>query len=125
MPFLMAANGPRALRFAARLGEGWVTTGPQAYSDASWWAGVAELAARLDEACAAEGRDPATIHRVLSLDDETRFSLSSVGAFEHAVGRAAELGFTDVISHWPREQGIYAGSEAVLEEVASRLPSLR
>jgi alkanesulfonate monooxygenase SsuD/methylene tetrahydromethanopterin reductase-like flavin-dependent oxidoreductase (luciferase family) len=125
MPFLMAANGPRALRFAARLGEGWVTTGPQAYSDASWWAGVAELAARLDEACAAEGRDPATIDRVLSLDDETRVPLSSVGAFEHAVGRAAARGFTDVISHWPREQGIYAGSEAVLEEVASRLPSLR
>jgi alkanesulfonate monooxygenase SsuD/methylene tetrahydromethanopterin reductase-like flavin-dependent oxidoreductase (luciferase family) len=125
MPFLMAANGPRALRFAARLGEGWVTRGPLAYAVASWWAGVAALAARLDEACAAEGRDPATIDRVLSLDDETRFSLSSVGAFEHAVGRAAELGFTDVISHWPREQGIYAGSEAVLEEVASRLPSLR
>ena len=126
MPFLMAANGPRALRLAVRLGEGWATTGPQAYSDASWWAGVAELAARLDDACAAEGRDPATIGRTLSLDsEEGRYSLASVGAFEDAVGRAAALGFTDVISHWPREHGLYEGSEAVLEEIAGRLPALR
>ncbi|HKH07751.1 MAG TPA: LLM class flavin-dependent oxidoreductase [Agromyces sp.] len=126
MPFLLAANGPRALRFAARLGEGWVTTGPQAYSDASWWAGVAELVIRLDDACAAEGRDPTTIDRTLSLDsDEGRYSLASVGAFEDAVGRARELGFTDVISHWPRAQGIYEGSESVLEEVAGRLAALR
>lgn len=126
IPFLIAANGPRAMRLAARLGEGWVTTGPQAYSDASWWAGVADLAARLDEACAAEGRDPATIGRALSLDsDEGRYSLESVGAFEDAVGRAAQLGFTDVISHRPREHGLYAGSEAVLDEIASRLPGLR
>jgi alkanesulfonate monooxygenase SsuD/methylene tetrahydromethanopterin reductase-like flavin-dependent oxidoreductase (luciferase family) len=126
MPFLVAANGPRALRFAARIGDGWVTTGPQAYSDASWWAGVAELVARLDDACAAEGRDPTTIDRTLSLDsDEGRYSLASVGAFEDAVGRAGELGFTDVISHWPRERGIYEGSESVLEEVAGRLPALR
>lgn len=126
MPFLIAANGPRAMRLAARLGEGWVTTGPQAYSDASWWSGVADLAARLDEACAAEGRDPASIDRALSLDsDEGRYSLESVGAFEDAVGRAAQLGFTDVISHRPRERGLYAGSEAVLDEIASRLPGLR
>ena len=39
--------------------------------------------------------------------------------------RSAELGFTDVVSHWPREHGLYAGDEAVLDEVASRLAALR
>ena len=67
------------------------------------------------------GRDPATIDRYLSLDSGGGYSLASVGAFDDAVGRAQELGFTDVISHWPRADGIYAGSESVLEEVASRL----
>ena len=38
------------------------------------------------------------------------------------MGRAAELGFTDVVTHWPRPDGVYAGDVAVLEEVASRLP---
>ena len=125
MPFLMAANGPRAMRLAARFGSGWVTTGPEADTDAAWWAGLAPMIARLDEACAAEGRDPAELDRVLSLDDEGRYSMASVAAFEDAVGRARELGFTDVISHRPREHGLYAGDEAVLEEIGSRLDALR
>jgi alkanesulfonate monooxygenase SsuD/methylene tetrahydromethanopterin reductase-like flavin-dependent oxidoreductase (luciferase family) len=125
MPFLMAANGPRAMRLAARFGSGWVTTGPQADTDAAWWAGLGPLVARLDEACDAEGRDPGDLDRVLSLDDESRYSMTSVAAFEDAVGRARELGFTDVISHRPREHGIYAGSEAVLDEIGSRLDALR
>jgi hypothetical protein len=41
------------------------------------------------------------------------------------VGRAAELGYTDVVVHWPREHGLYAADEAVLDEVAGLLPALR
>jgi hypothetical protein len=42
------------------------------------------------------------------------------------VERAAGLGFTDVITHWPRPSSWYAGDEAVLHEVAtSVLPRLR
>ena len=125
MPFLMAANGPRAMRLAARLGSGWVTTGPEVETDAAWWAAVAELGARLDDACAAEGRDPGDLDRVLSLDGAHGYSMASVDAFEDAVGRARELGFTDVVSHRPREQGLYAGSEAVLEQIGARLDALR
>jgi hypothetical protein len=47
------------------------------------------------------------------------FSLSSVAAFADAAGRAAELGFTDVLTHWPRPSGWYAGSEDTLEAVAA------
>ena len=40
--------------------------------------------------------------------------------------RAEELGFTDVVSHWPRSSSPYEGREAVLEQVASEvLPELR
>ena len=48
----------------------------------------------------------------------SRVSLSSVGAFQDAVGRAGELGFTDVVTHWPRAGGPYAGDVRVLEQVA-------
>ncbi|BDZ53490.1 LLM class flavin-dependent oxidoreductase [Agromyces marinus] len=125
MPFLMAANGPRAMRLAARYGSGWVTTGGEHEADAAWWADLADLAARVDEACAAEGRDPAGFDRVLSLDAESRYSMRSVDAFEDAVLRARELGFTDVIAHRPREHGLYAGDERVFEEIAGILPTLR
>ena len=120
LPFVVAANGPKGLGLAARFGQGWVTIGTEGTTGDAWWRGVAGLAGRLDDAAQAAGRDPATIDRYLSLDSEDSYSLSSVGAFDDLVGRAGELGFTDVISHWPRDEGLYAGSEDVLVEVSAR-----
>jgi len=120
VPFVIAANGPKGLRLAAEYGAGWATTGRDGAEGEEWWAAVRTLVARLDDAAVASGRDPATIDRYLSLDSGGSYSMQSVAAFDDAVGRADELGFTDVISHWPRAEGVYAGSEAVLEEVAAR-----
>jgi alkanesulfonate monooxygenase SsuD/methylene tetrahydromethanopterin reductase-like flavin-dependent oxidoreductase (luciferase family) len=121
LPFILAANGPKGLALVSRFGNGWVTTGPEGVTDKEWWAAVAGLASRLDDAAVAAGRDPLTIDRYLSLDSGGTYSLSSVAAFEDLTARAAELGFTDVISHWPRHDGIYAGSEDVLLDAAARL----
>jgi alkanesulfonate monooxygenase SsuD/methylene tetrahydromethanopterin reductase-like flavin-dependent oxidoreductase (luciferase family) len=126
VPFVIAANGPRSLRLAARLGQGWVTTGGRhAGTLGDWWAAVARLAERFDEALAEQERPTAEVDRYLLLDSSPAFSLESVGRFEEMTGRAAELGFTDVITHWPRPEGVYAGDVRVLEDVASRLPHLR
>ena len=125
MPLHIAADGPKGLALAARIGEGWVTTGGDSTDAAAWWRRVAELVLRLEDACIEVGRDPATMARTLSLDAEAGYSLTSVGAFEDAVGRAAGLGYTDVVSHWPRANGPYAGDQSVLDEVAARLPALR
>lgn len=121
MPLHIAADGPRGLALAVRIGDGWVTTAGDDDDTAAWWRRAGELIRRLDDACAEAGRDPSTISRTLSLDSESRYSLASVGAFDDAVGRATELGYTDVVSHWPREHGLYAGDEAMLDEVAQRL----
>ena len=53
------------------------------------------------------------------------FALSSADCFADMTGRAAGLGFTDVITHWPRPSGWYAGDESVLETVAARMMSGR
>ncbi|ASW53006.1 LLM class flavin-dependent oxidoreductase [Plantactinospora sp. KBS50] len=125
VPFVVAANGPRAMRLAVRYGQGWVTTGGGGDDLDSWWRSVADLAGRFDGELAAAGRDPATLDRYLSLDAAPVYSLSSVECFTDAVGRAAGLGFTDVVAHWPRESSWYAGDEAVLERVAAEvLPML-
>jgi hypothetical protein len=86
---------------------------------------VAEARDRFAETAAAAGRDPDAIDRYLDLDSSPVYSLSSPAAFTDAVGRAAELGFTDVLTHWPRASSWYAGSEKVLESVAAMLPRLR
>jgi alkanesulfonate monooxygenase SsuD/methylene tetrahydromethanopterin reductase-like flavin-dependent oxidoreductase (luciferase family) len=125
VPFVLAANGPKALALAAQYGQGWVTTGADGATGEEWWTGIASLVQRFEDAAVGQGRDPSTIDRYLSFDSGGQFSFESVGRFEDMAGRAAELGFTDVISHWPREEGYYAGDENVMFEVASRFPSAR
>ncbi|MGW5362042.1 LLM class flavin-dependent oxidoreductase [Actinopolymorpha pittospori] len=120
LPMVVAANGPKSLRLAARFGQGWATTGAGGHdSTQQWWRGIAELTTRFDDIIAQDGGEPATIDRYLSLDSAGPFALSSAEYFTDAVGRAAELGFTDVVTHWPRATGVYAGDEAVLDKIAS------
>ncbi|MBB5072458.1 LLM class flavin-dependent oxidoreductase [Saccharopolyspora gloriosae] len=127
LPFVIAANGPRAMRLAARYGQGWVTTGTNEGGDdlEAWWRGVAELTKRFDDTLAADGRAPHRVARYLQADAAPKYSLSSAEYFKEVVGRAAELGFTDVITHWPRTESPYEGTESTVEEIASEvLPEL-
>ena len=128
LPFVVAANGPRAMQVAAKHGQGWVTTGVTSGDDgeALWWAALEEVNERLDEALAAEDRAPIDIDRVLSVDGSGAFGLSSVEHFSDVLGRADELGFDEVVVHWPRPDGVYAGDPGALEAVAvDVLPGLR
>ena len=125
-PLLVAGNGPRSVRYAARVGDGWVTTGPPADTVEEWGAGLAAASRVLDEEL--EGRE---LPRYVLLDSagtlfggDGRTSLSSVEFFTDLVGRVGELGFTDAITHWPRPEPPYAASERVLEQVAALLPTL-
>jgi alkanesulfonate monooxygenase SsuD/methylene tetrahydromethanopterin reductase-like flavin-dependent oxidoreductase (luciferase family) len=121
--FVVAANGPRGMRLAARHGAGWATTGRPASSQTAWWKGVAELAERFDEMLAAAGRDPRGIGRYLNTDAAPVSALSSAEAFAEATARAGELRFTDTIVRWPRAGEAERRSEAVLEAVAAELRS--
>ncbi len=119
VPLVVAGNGPRSVRFAARRGDAWVTTGGRAETLDDWFGGLAESTRVLDEALTAAGREPAAFDRYLNLDSAPVFSLESPGRFEEMTGRAQEIGFTDVITHWPRPDPPYAGAESVLEAVAA------
>ncbi len=64
---------------------------------------------RLDEACLAVGRDPASIDRLVLTGPRLDAGLTSVDAFDEMAGRYAEIGVTDLVVHWPRAGGSLSG----------------
>ncbi len=131
-PLIVAGNGPRSVRHAARRGDAWVTTGPGgSMTLEEWFAGLARAAEVFDASLAEAGR--ADVPRLVQVDStphidtgETRYALRSADFFAEIAGRLDELGYTDMVVAWPRGDEPYAGSEAVLEQVASEvLPGLR
>jgi alkanesulfonate monooxygenase SsuD/methylene tetrahydromethanopterin reductase-like flavin-dependent oxidoreductase (luciferase family) len=127
LPFVVAANGPKSMQVAATHGQAWVTTGVTPVEDGEerWWSGVANAISRMNAALETVRRDPTGFERYLSLDASGTLALSSVERLRDTIGRAESLGFAEVVVHWPRPDGVYAGDEAVLEQVAAEvLPEL-
>lgn len=131
-PLVVAGNGPRAVRHAARRGDAWVTTGPGAASTLDeWFAGLEQAASTFTDELTRTGRGDVT--RLVHTDatphvdgDDTRYALRSADYFAEMAGRLETLGFTDMIVAWPRAEDPYAGSERVLEHVARDvIPGLR
>ncbi|WP_097232171.1 LLM class flavin-dependent oxidoreductase [Streptomyces zhaozhouensis] len=126
LPFLVAAAGRRGMRLAARHGQGWVTTGdPKTLGDdaspADYLAGLARQVEVLDSVCEDSGRRPGDLRRVL-LDAGDRpagvATLDSVDAFVDHVGRVRELGFDELVVHWPIEDSIFAADPETFEKIA-------
>lgn len=84
----LGVYGPRALRLAGRLADGWV---PSLQRDV---APLAEGSARLDDAAAAAGREPSEIRRVINVNgqitDGARFGLLR-GPFDQWVDELTDL----------------------------------
>src|SRR5215475_1389371 len=77
IPLVLAADGNRSIAMAARLGDGWVTTGSQAASPAGWWRAVGDSLRRFRDALAAAGREPSEVPTYLSLDASGVYALAS------------------------------------------------
>ncbi len=125
VPFTVAASGPRSLRVAARHGQGWVTVGASGSgaSSQAWFDAVTLQVANLAAACEREGRDPDSLRRVALVNLEAQWAQGSVSVWDDFCGRVEELGFTDVVVHWPRpEDPTWPGPPMnVFDEICSRL----
>ena len=125
VPFTVAASGPKSLRVAARHGAAWVTVGGVGSHPSSeeWFDAVTRQVAALASACETEGRDPATLRRVALVNLEADWAQGSIGAWDDFCGRVEELGFGDVVLHWPRpEDPSWPGPPPrVFDEICSRL----
>jgi F420-dependent oxidoreductase-like protein len=111
MPLLIGGSGPRMLRLAARRADIWNAVGTPDEGGA--------LNQRLDAACAAEGRDPASLVRTVS----PRINLlASVEAFVEGFAAYRAVGFRDIYLPWPRTESEIPVLRQVAREV---IPALR
>jgi alkanesulfonate monooxygenase SsuD/methylene tetrahydromethanopterin reductase-like flavin-dependent oxidoreductase (luciferase family) len=125
VPLAIAAARSRGMRLAARRGDAWVTVGRPGHFEPGRFdqmTGVLrDQVDRLADACAEEGRDPASIDRIIVAGVQFEGVLQSAAAFEEAEGLFGELGFTDMIAFWPRPRSPFEGRESVLEDIAPLL----
>lgn len=113
-PLVVAAHGKKGIATAVRHADAWNCLGGQGYAAgprpdeeyggrtlAEAVAHVRELLERVDEACAEEGRDPATLERTILAFYPEPDPFSSLDAFDEYVGAYEELGISGITFYWP------------------------
>ncbi|TDD93650.1 LLM class flavin-dependent oxidoreductase [Actinomadura rubrisoli] len=115
VPFVIAGNGPRGMRLAARYGTGWVTSGRAEGREPREV--VRSRLEALRAACEAEGRVLDDLVLLTGFTDEPW--LESAGAFADLAGAYGELGVTEVALHWPRPGTPWDADMKVFEAVAA------
>jgi alkanesulfonate monooxygenase SsuD/methylene tetrahydromethanopterin reductase-like flavin-dependent oxidoreductase (luciferase family) len=129
-PLVIAAHGARAIRVAARYGDGWNTLGGQPFPEGldpaqrlpltDVVAQTKALSERLDAACAEIGRDPAAIRRSVLALAPNPDPFSSLEAFDEYVGTYAAIGIDEIIFYWPPVEHAYGERSPVPAETQAR-----
>jgi alkanesulfonate monooxygenase SsuD/methylene tetrahydromethanopterin reductase-like flavin-dependent oxidoreductase (luciferase family) len=129
-PLIIAAHGDRALRVAARYGDGWNTLGGQPFPAgldpaqrlplAEAVSRTRELSERLDDICVEIGRDPAAIQRSVLALCPNPDPFSSLDAFDEFVGGYDAIGIGELIFYWPPVEYSYGQRGIVPAEVQAR-----
>lgn len=113
-PIWIAAHATGSMRVTARLAEGVASFGDAGLTSEQTLPIFRDRMARLDEICAAEGRDPGTLRRsyLAGFADEQVFASGDSAA--DFIGRFAEAGATDFVftMYNPAEPTMAAGAAA-------------
>ena len=129
-PLLIAAHGERALRVAARYGDGWNTLGSQPFPEGidparrlplvETVSRTRQLSGRLDDICVEIGRDPATVERSVLALCPNPDPFSSLDAFDEYVGSYDAIGISELIFYWPPIEHSYGQRTSVPAELQAR-----
>jgi alkanesulfonate monooxygenase SsuD/methylene tetrahydromethanopterin reductase-like flavin-dependent oxidoreductase (luciferase family) len=121
VPFVIAGDGLRGMRVAARHGTGWVTGGGA--EGVEPYDAVRSRLAALRAACEEEGRGLDDLIFMTGFTDEPW--LESPDAFADLAGRYAELGITEIVLHWPRPGTPWEADMKVFEAIAAEYGEAR
>jgi alkanesulfonate monooxygenase SsuD/methylene tetrahydromethanopterin reductase-like flavin-dependent oxidoreductase (luciferase family) len=122
VPFAIAATGTRGMQLAVAHADTWVTNGSRSHTGPPLPAVagvevVREQMQRLDAQCAAAGRDPGTLRRLVLTGARLDAGLGSLDDWRATRSAYEELGVTDLVVHWPRPSEPYRGDPTILEHL--------
>lgn len=122
IPFAVAATNHRSMEVVAKHAQLWVTNGDRGHRGAplppaDGAAVVSSQMKLLDAACGRQGRNPATIDRLVLTGSRLDPGLRSAAQFAELREIYETVGVTDLVVHWPRAQEPYAGDETILEQI--------
>jgi alkanesulfonate monooxygenase SsuD/methylene tetrahydromethanopterin reductase-like flavin-dependent oxidoreductase (luciferase family) len=121
VPLAVAAAGPKGMRLATAYAEMWVTSGPPNDFELRPYPEVVPLikdqVRMLEDSCAAAGRDPSSIDRLLLTGASIGGMFASVNSFTDAAGAFEAVGITDLVVHWPRPTHPFEGRLDVFEDI--------
>lgn len=101
----IAATGRRGIEIAVRHADLWITQDVAQDPRVAAPTAEAEIERQLaivDEVCAEQGRDPATLERLAVLGYGSERPLDSVAAFQDAIERYTARGISRIAVLWPR-----------------------
>jgi alkanesulfonate monooxygenase SsuD/methylene tetrahydromethanopterin reductase-like flavin-dependent oxidoreductase (luciferase family) len=124
-PLTIAAHGPRMLRIAARVADGWSSWGGYDVETVEdFYRVTSERCERFDDLASAVGRDPRRIrHSVVCFPPLTPWE--SVDYFTDMVGRFVAMGVDELVLYWPGTWRDEPEMEIFHEVAATVLPRLR
>ena len=117
---VLSAQGPKAMALTVAIADGWVSLNNTASEEpGSTYRAVASQVRGFDEVLASSGRDATTLHRVLLDFEGDERPLASYDAFIDWAGRYGELGFDELVVHWPTPDSQFACDPDVFERIAT------
>ena len=117
-PLVLSALGPKSLALTAELADGWVSYGAPAGDERSLDVVLAEQNHRLDEELASRGRSATSLRRVMLNFTDAATTTDSLEGFLAVAGRMRDLGFDEVVIHWPVADSPFDYPLEVFESIA-------
>lgn len=119
-PLFLSATGPKTMDLTAELADGWVSLKSAAATDSvTTYDSARRQMSMMNEILANRHRDQQSLHKVF-LDQESHHGpLRSYEAFIDWAGRYNELGFNEIVLHWPIADSQFDCDAGVFERVAN------
>jgi alkanesulfonate monooxygenase SsuD/methylene tetrahydromethanopterin reductase-like flavin-dependent oxidoreductase (luciferase family) len=119
-PIYLSALGPKTMALTAKIADGWVSLSNASSTEpGSTLSSVKKQVAAMNETLAQHGRAEDSIERVFLDFEGDENPLESFEAFIDWAGRYRELGFDELVVHWPIADSQFDNDPHVFERIAT------